>query len=220
MRFLHGFKFWACPMFQGWKIKNDHFSKRRSRARFLFSSRAFRDPCMSVSAPLCSESDVVSLPRSRRKVNRVSTLTLPSKSFVFIPSFSRPLRVGFELPMFAQSCCFTALHAAHLSSRAKVFAVVACRYQTPLRSQRFLVAPNCMHQIHIVDTRHRRFRALAHFPIFAPSLSRHFLGKAGARERPPEARESRSLEKLERGKAPLGRGKADSWKNWSARKAP
>ena len=46
------------------------------------------------------------------------------------------------------------------------------------------------------------------------------LGKTEARERPREARESRTLEKLERGKGSLGRGKAEPWKNCSAGKAP
>ena len=158
---------------------------------------------------------------------KIKNVTFPncrsSARFSFLRRAFRDPCTSVSAPPSVQQamlCHCPALHASHLNSRAKIFAVVACRYQTPLRSQRVLVAPNCMHQIHIVDTRHRRFRALAHFPIFAPSLSRHFLGKAGARERPPEARESRSLEKLERGKAPLGRGKSYPWKNWSAGKAP
>ena len=157
MRFWHVFKFWACPLFQGWKIKNVTFSKCRSSAISLLLSRASRDSCMSVSATSVQK-----------------------------------------------KCCVTALN-----SRG---------------SRRWCAALRNSCKLECGKAPLRRGKAVlwkSWSAGKAPSgAGKQFFGETEARESTPEARESISLEKLERGKAPLRRGKANPWKNWSAGKAP
>ena len=82
-----------------------------------------------------------------------------------------------------------------------------------------------MHRIRRVgnELKHAQARSLAYWrplPLDALGHRKPLIGKNGARERHPGARESPCLEKVERGIGTLGRGKAIAWEKWSAGKAP